>query len=69
MKLYHTLPEIPPHSQDELPLAPQRICAIGNFDGVHLGHQAVISEARHQADLYNLPCAVLTFEPHPQQFF
>ena len=42
---------------------------IGNFDGVHRGHQAMLallgSEARHRG----LPCAVLTFEPHPRDFF
>jgi riboflavin kinase/FMN adenylyltransferase len=42
---------------------------IGNFDGVHRGHQAMLalltSEARHRA----LPSCVLTFEPHPRDFF
>jgi riboflavin kinase/FMN adenylyltransferase len=42
---------------------------IGNFDGVHRGHQAMLallkSEARHR----NLPSCVLTFEPHPRDFF
>ena len=43
--------------------------AIGNFDGVHLGHQAVIDIARaHAADL-NCPLGVMTFEPHPRQYF
>jgi riboflavin kinase/FMN adenylyltransferase len=49
----------------------RRPCAltIGNFDGVHRGHQAMlallINEARHRA----VPAAVLTFEPHPRDFF
>jgi riboflavin kinase/FMN adenylyltransferase len=43
--------------------------AIGNFDGVHLGHQAVISEAAaHAADL-GTSLSVITFEPHPRRFF
>lgn len=45
------------------------VVAIGNFDGVHLGHQAVIAAARHEADRRHVPCAVLTFEPHPRSFF
>jgi len=43
------------------------VVAIGNFDGVHLGHQAVISDARHIADGAKAPLAVLTFEPHPRE--
>jgi len=43
--------------------------AIGNFDGVHLGHQALIAEARAQAEARGAPLAVLSFEPHPQEYF
>ena len=43
--------------------------AIGNFDGVHLGHQAVIDIARAKATSLNCPLGVMTFEPHPRQFF
>ena len=43
--------------------------AIGNFDGVHLGHQAILVAARDQADRMNAPLGVLTFEPHPRSFF
>jgi riboflavin kinase / FMN adenylyltransferase len=43
--------------------------AIGNFDGVHLGHQAVIAQARDIAARTATPLGVLTFEPHPRQFF
>ena len=43
--------------------------AIGNFDGVHRGHQAVIDVARAQAIKSNAPLGVLTFEPHPRSFF
>ncbi|AVO36867.1 bifunctional riboflavin kinase/FAD synthetase [Pukyongiella litopenaei] len=41
--------------------------AIGNFDGVHIGHQSVIRLARDRAP--QAPLGVLTFEPHPRQFF
>ena len=43
------------------------VVAIGNFDGVHLGHQAVISDARRVAQEAGAPLAVLTFEPHPRE--
>lgn len=39
---------------------------IGNFDGVHQGHQAVLAEARKQADRLKLPLVAVTFEPHPR---
>jgi riboflavin kinase/FMN adenylyltransferase len=45
------------------------ICAIGNFDGVHKGHQAVIAAAKICADQFRLPLAVVTFSPHPRQYF
>ena len=43
--------------------------AIGNFDGVHRGHQAVIAEAGRAAHAHGVPWAVLTFEPHPRNLF
>ncbi|MEI4197144.1 bifunctional riboflavin kinase/FAD synthetase [Roseovarius sp. E0-M6] len=43
--------------------------AIGNFDGVHLGHQSVIDIARHAAADLGVPLGILTFEPHPRQYF
>ena len=43
--------------------------AIGNFDGVHLGHRAVIDAARDAAARLDAPLGVMTFEPHPRQFF
>ena len=45
------------------------VIAIGNFDGLHLGHQKVINEAKHIARKYNLPFGVMTFEPVPVMFF
>ena len=43
--------------------------AIGNFDGVHLGHQVLLSRLRDAASRLNLDAAVMTFEPHPRAFF
>ncbi|WP_420862794.1 bifunctional riboflavin kinase/FAD synthetase [Algirhabdus cladophorae] len=43
--------------------------AIGNFDGVHLGHQAVIDITRAQAVASNVPLGIMTFEPHPRSYF
>ena len=43
--------------------------AIGNFDGVHLGHQSVIDMARAQAQAIAAPLGLVTFEPHPRQYF
>lgn len=43
--------------------------AIGNFDGVHLGHQAVIGMARAAAERLQAPLGVVTFDPHPREFF
>ncbi len=45
------------------------VATIGNFDGVHLGHQAVFRHLREQAAVMGLPATVITFEPQPQEFF
>ena len=45
------------------------VAAIGNFDGVHLGHRALIAAAKAEADAKARPLAVMTFEPHPRRFF
>jgi len=42
---------------------------IGNFDGVHLGHQAMLERTVSRARALQLPSCVLTFEPHPREFF
>jgi riboflavin kinase/FMN adenylyltransferase len=55
-----------------LPNAASRApCAltIGNFDGVHCGHQALLARVREAADKLELEAAVMTFEPHPREFF
>lgn len=45
------------------------VLAMGNFDGVHRGHRAVIASALDRAKMLGKPAAVLTFEPHPRAFF
>src|SRR5580704_7923302 len=45
------------------------VVAIGNFDGVHRGHRAVIGAAMQRARALGRPAAVITFEPHPRAFF
>lgn len=49
----------------------QQGCAltIGNFDGVHLGHQAILARLREQASALNLPMVVMLFEPQPAEYF
>ena len=42
---------------------------IGNFDGVHRGHRAMLDRLVARARELKLPCSVLTFEPHPREFF
>ena len=42
---------------------------VGNFDGVHLGHQAMLARLRAAAQERGLPTAVMTFEPHPREVF
>ena len=45
------------------------VIAIGNFDGLHLGHQKVINEAKKKAEKSKLPFGIMTFEPVPVMFF
>jgi riboflavin kinase/FMN adenylyltransferase len=45
------------------------VATIGNFDGVHLGHQAVLSQLAMKGAMLNLPAVVITFEPQPFEFF
>ncbi len=54
-----------------IPSKQQKPCAlaIGNFDGMHLGHQALLKKLTETAKSLNLTSAVMTFEPHPREFF
>jgi riboflavin kinase/FMN adenylyltransferase len=56
---------LPDEAARAIALARPSVVAIGNFDGVHRGHQAVIAEARAQADARKLDACALTFDPHP----
>lgn len=60
--LYRSLDDLPADAQGA-------VLAIGNFDGVHLGHQQVIADARALAEAKDAPLGVMLFDPHPQQFF
>ncbi len=56
------------------PVTPPRgleraVYAIGNFDGLHIGHQAVLERTRRLAKSLGAPSALLTFEPHPADYF
>ena len=62
MKIFKKYTEISDDSQGA-------VVAMGNFDGVHLGHQSVIALARAIAATSNSPLGVITFEPHPRQLF
>lgn len=65
------MPQLQLHlSPDRLPETVNGcVLVIGNFDGVHLGHRFLISEARKKAQADNRSLAVMTFEPHPREFF
>ena len=58
--------------RDDDPVPPPllgAVVAIGNFDGVHRGHRALIERAMALGGQIERPCAVLTFEPHPRLVF
>jgi riboflavin kinase / FMN adenylyltransferase len=60
------------HISATAPLPPHLrggVVAIGNFDGVHRGHQAVLDRALAEAGRRGVPALVLTFEPHPRKVF
>ncbi|MEN9712163.1 MAG: Riboflavin biosynthesis protein RibF [Pseudomonadota bacterium] len=50
-------------------LAPSCALTIGNFDGVHRGHQAMLALLKNEAQHRGVPSCVMTFEPHPRDFF
>ncbi len=45
------------------------VASIGNYDGVHKGHQTIIARLKEQGEVLNLPTTIITFEPHPQEYF
>ncbi len=62
MKIFNDITAIPTDAKN-------CVIAIGNFDGMHLGHQALIEQAQEIAKSLNKKVGVLTFEPHPRQLF
>ena len=61
MKVYNNLKISKKHTNG--------VIAIGNFDGLHLGHQKVLFQAKQKAIKNKLPFGVITFEPMPVMFF
>ncbi len=59
----HVWRSIPSHVETPIALT------IGNFDGVHLGHQAMLTRLKNAASQLGLSACVMTFEPHPREFF
>ncbi len=62
MKIFNAVSDLPSYAKGA-------VVAIGNFDGVHLGHQALLAEARDLAKAQGRAFGVLTFEPHPRALF
>lgn len=62
MSVYKTLSDLPIEAKGH-------VIAIGNFDGVHLGHRALLSRAKEIAKKQGTKVGVLTFEPHPRKLF
>lgn len=62
MRFFHSWQKIPPAYQNA-------VIAIGNFDGFHKGHRAVVEQAVEIAHRENRPVVLMTFEPHPSGFF
>ena len=61
-QLIRSLHALPPHLRGA-------VATIGNFDGVHLGHQALIQQVIDAAKAHSAPSAIITFEPLPAEFF
>jgi len=61
--VYRGVPASSNHDADNVALT------IGNFDGVHRGHQAMLTRVVEAAEDLGLPPVVLTFDPHPREFF
>lgn len=62
MEFIHSLSQVREHHQG-------CVATIGNFDGVHLGHQAVLQQLAASAQSLNLPSVAIIFEPQPLEFF
>jgi riboflavin kinase/FMN adenylyltransferase len=62
MQIHTRYSDLPPEARGA-------VVAIGNFDGVHPGHRAVLQRAGEVAQAAGAPLGVVTFEPHPRRFF
>ena len=62
MRFFHSWQNVPSDFQNA-------VVAIGNFDGFHKGHRAVVETAVKIADEQKHPVVLMTFEPHPSGFF
>lgn len=62
MKIFRHLADVPEACKGA-------VIAIGNFDGLHRGHQMLIHRAAHLAEAQHVPLAVMVFEPTPQEYF
>jgi riboflavin kinase/FMN adenylyltransferase len=62
LKIVHGWKDLPPEAKGAA-------AALGNFDGVHRGHQQVIAEAAKAASALKVPLGVITFDPHPRRLF
>ena len=65
MKIFHGLPI----GDNNATLAPACALTIGNFDGVHRGHQAMLALLSSEARQRGVPSCVMVFEPHPRDYF
>ncbi|MDU0810955.1 MAG: bifunctional riboflavin kinase/FAD synthetase [Burkholderia sp.] len=61
MKIFRGIPTL----KNRIPC----VLTIGNFDGVHRGHQELLKRVRAASNAYGLEVCVMTFEPHPREFF
>lgn len=45
------------------------VATIGTFDGIHLGHQAIVAQVKQKSTVHRLPSVAMIFEPHPREYF
>lgn len=70
MKLIRRIPRLHTERPAREPnLAPHRIATIGNFDGIHQGHQGIIQQLKDLAAQHHLRTTIISFEPLPTEFF